>query len=549
MKLFKVLLNSLLCGLFFSALLALLCADLNINKTVTLTFLGQLTIYLAAVYGLIVTILSLVLFFMIEFFAGRGAKIGLISASFLSLGFSLLILLFLAFFWANYTYFLSFFDSRHRFLIQSQMLALFFFALLGLTGYYFLRRYKKGLYYALYFVLFFGLLGLVFSQRWQFPQASTTPRFTPLIGREIDRKVIIIGLEGLSFSFLIPSISERKLPNFSWLLENGSWGNLRSFTPNEAITLNTSFNTGKYPAKHRRLSLFEFQVLKMKEKMEVVPRFILFNQLTRIDFLKTIPYEPVQKVKDIWQILEANQISKVRKDWPYDFVPSGPSPKTEKLLNDIFGIKMPSEDENFTRAARAFTRDCAYEEAASAEKEAVQPKVFYLFLDGLNTVMAYYYKYSFPDQFGGLDQEDIDRYGSIIEKYYNFYDQLIGKYITSLKEDELLVVFSPHGTEPLTVWKRFVERLLGDPSVSAHHESAPDGVVFFYGRGIRRGNNIEEIRIVDVAPNLLYFLGLPVGRDMDGIVRSSLFVNDFIAENPVIYISSYEDYQIIPRLK
>jgi len=117
-----------------------------------------------------------------------------------------------------------------------------------------------------------------------------------------------------------------------------------------------------------------------------------------------------------------------------------------------------------------------------------------------------------------------------------------------LKEDELLIVFSTHGTEPLPIWKRFVERLLGNPNVSASHEFAPDGVVFFYGKGIMRGKNLEGLRIVDITPTLLYYLGLPVGRDMDGIVQSSLFVKEFIAENPVIYISSYEEFKIIPPI-
>ena len=31
---------------------------------------------------------------------------------------------------------------------------------------------------------------------------------------------------------------------------------------------------------------------------------------------------------------------------------------------------------------------------------------------------------------------------------------------------------------------------------------------------------------------------------MDGIVRSTVFGDDFIAENPIIYISSYEEFEI-----
>jgi len=35
-----------------------------------------------------------------------------------------------------------------------------------------------------------------------------------------------------------------------------------------------------------------------------------------------------------------------------------------------------------------------------------------------------------------------------------------------------------------------------------------------------------------------------VGKDMDGIVRGSLFLPAFTEENPIFYITSYEDVNI-----
>jgi len=87
-----------------------------------------------------------------------------------------------------------------------------------------------------------------------------------------------------------------------------------------------------------------------------------------------------------------------------------------------------------------------------------------------------------------------------------------------------------------------VEWVLNHPAVSAYHAEAPEGVVFFYGQEIIKGKNIEGMKLVDVAPTLLNYLGLPVGKDMDGIVNSSIFLNEY--KNPVLYISSYEDYDI-----
>jgi predicted AlkP superfamily phosphohydrolase/phosphomutase len=212
----------------------------------------------------------------------------------------------------------------------------------------------------------------------------------------------------------------------------------------------------------------------------------------------------------------------------------------------LLGEPGPPGDPLSSLARVSFLRDAAAEEYAGVERTAHQHQVLHLRLDGLNRVQAYFYKYSFPQQYGDITQDRIDRYGPVIERYYEYYDGLIGKFLTGLKDDEILVVYSPFGVEPLPLWKRFVERLLGDPEVSAYHELAPDGVVFFYGRGVRQTKSEELVRITDIAPTLLYFLGLPVGRDMDGIVRSSVFADDFRADNPIIYISSYEEFEIQP---
>jgi len=158
-------------------------------------------------------------------------------------------------------------------------------------------------------------------------------------------------------------------------------------------------------------------------------------------------------------------------------------------------------------------------------------------------VEAFFYKYSFPAQFGNIAQEELNRYGPVISRYYEYYDQVVGKYLASLKDNDLLVVYSPYGVEPLPLWKRFVEWILGNSDVSAYHEDRPDGALFFYGNGIGRRNTVEGMKIVDIAPTLLYYLGLPVGKDMDGIVQSPVFAGDFTAENPIFSISSYEEIE------
>ncbi|MFQ6092049.1 MAG: alkaline phosphatase family protein, partial [bacterium] len=58
-----------------------------------------------------------------------------------------------------------------------------------------------------------------------------------------------------------------------------------------------------------------------------------------------------------------------------------------------------------------------------------------------------------------------------------------------------------------------------------------EGIFMAAGGGIREGGRIEGTEIGDLAPTLLYFLGQPVPRDMDGRVLKEMFTPDFWAQN------------------
>jgi hypothetical protein len=45
--------------------------------------------------------------------------------------------------------------------------------------------------------------------------------------------------------------------------------------------------------------------------------------------------------------------------------------------------------------------------------------------------------------------------------------------------------------------------------------------------------------IVDLAPTVLYYMGLHVGRDMDGYPRTDLFLRSFTHEHPVKEIATH----------
>jgi hypothetical protein len=87
--------------------------------------------------------------------------------------------------------------------------------------------------------------------------------------------------------------------------------------------------------------------------------------------------------------------------------------------------------------------------------------------------------------------------------------------------------------------KRLLERAVGNGSLSGTHERAPDGFLIAYGAAVRSGR-LPRGSILDVAPTLLYFLGLPVGLDMDGYARPDVFSQSFTTERPITFILSYD---------
>ena len=67
-----------------------------------------------------------------------------------------------------------------------------------------------------------------------------------------------------------------------------------------------------------------------------------------------------------------------------------------------------------------------------------------------------------------------------------------------------------------------------------------EGVVILDGPGISRGKTIEGASVLDVTPTILALLGVPVGRDMDGVPLVSAFEPSLLKARPITYVDTYE---------
>ena len=61
------------------------------------------------------------------------------------------------------------------------------------------------------------------------------------------------------------------------------------------------------------------------------------------------------------------------------------------------------------------------------------------------------------------------------------------------------------------------------------------GIMLAYGAPFKRGYRLQQAGIVDMAPTILYALGLPVPRDMDGKILEEMFTDEWIRNQPPRY--------------
>ena len=118
-----------------------------------------------------------------------------------------------------------------------------------------------------------------------------------------------------------------------------------------------------------------------------------------------------------------------------------------------------------------------------------------------------------------------------------------------LRPDEVLLVVSGHGMEPVSWWRRLLGTLPGGPTppASGTHAGAPDGVLLALGAGVREGATLGPASILDVAPTILYLMGLPIARDLEGRVLTEMLDEEFTRSHSMTFIPSYEGLALSPE--
>ncbi len=69
-----------------------------------------------------------------------------------------------------------------------------------------------------------------------------------------------------------------------------------------------------------------------------------------------------------------------------------------------------------------------------------------------------------------------------------------------------------------------------------------DGIFIMKGHKVRQNKFVNDLEIIDIAPKILYDMGLPVQDDMDGRILRYLFKDSFQKANQVKFIKVESKY-------
>ncbi len=138
--------------------------------------------------------------------------------------------------------------------------------------------------------------------------------------------------------------------------------------------------------------------------------------------------------------------------------------------------------------------------------------------------------------------------GEIVEKLENLYDPRDGRRIKGIVHTREKVYKGPFSTRAPDIFylpqsDRFqAGNIIGfgsnTPFVSftgffASHSM--NGIFMIKGKDIKKGAPITDAAITDLAPTILYLMGLKIPDDMDGRVLKEVFTDTFLKNNPIEY--------------
>lgn len=335
---------------------------------------------------------------------------------------------------------------------------------------------------------------------------ASTPQ--PLVSKP--RPVVLIGLDGATLEVVLPLAQQGALPLLGSWIDSGVVAPVETLKPPRQVALWTSVSTGTWPFHHRVPGERRYRPPGSPEAaLRLLPEGLGFARWGLLDD----PGRPIEEAdlgrKPLWAVYRDLGFTATVVGWP---------PHARRAAE---GEELTAASDLATLTAEADLTLVRVADLAAASKA------------GLGAWIR---------TRRGERGERIERSARQLEEAYREVDRALASWQASLPKDCVIAVISPHGYGQLPRWRELLAAFTGAAPGQGTARGGQDGVLILRGPGIRSGERLPPVRLVDVMPTLAHAAGLPVAADLDGDVLTRAFAAEGLADRPLTFVPSYETW-------
>ena len=390
--------------------------------------------------------------------------------------------------------------------------------------------------------------------------------------------LLVIGVDGLEWNVILTMLRDGSLPNLARLMRQGVYGRLNTLLNPESPIVWTSVATGKIPAKHgivaftRRDGKGNRQLYSNGDRKTKALWNILSDYRQRVAVIGWWMTFPVEEINGI-MVAQTNTLGGVPikgrlieglpgQVWPA----AGQSDmmallkrsheRLPDLTDEIFGpFPYPLTEMGkrlWADCQWSFRADATYLSIARRLLESEEPfDLMMVYFGGPDVVGHRFWRYMQPELYDHPpSQQEIENFGDVITDYYAYIDRSVGALTDALGPDASVMIISDHGMQPHGL--KFDAIKASKLKFSGYHFGWSPGVIIVAGSRIRHTpgrKKPEDLRqddlqplgsIYDIAPTILTWMRIPLGRDMDGRPLAQLATDDFDISNQPESVSTHD---------
>lgn len=291
------------------------------------------------------------------------------------------------------------------------------------------------------------------------------------MGEIIPPKILVIGIDGATFSLISPWADSGELPNLKRLMDNGAWGNLGSTIPPITAPAWTSFMTGKNPGKHGlyhfispKPDTYDFHYTNASSRRSRTIWRILSDHGARVGVFNVPMTYPPETVNGYM----ISGLDTPSANSPFIY----PDSLRQELLKEFGSARLDITHLEFMRTdskKRIILKEMAELEDHRAEVAEYLIKkhpvdIFMLVFCSVDQIQHYFWKYMDEGHYM-YQPGSPELFSNAILSAYKKIDSKIGLLLNMMAKDSTVIIMSDHGAGPSSDKVLYLNHHLSDVGV------------------------------------------------------------------------------------